>query len=186
MIPVPHSLVATGSFSGHIPPKQSSNKINQWSFYQTFRMSSRPAHTKSPAIDDFLGTVLDPQFVGLSFLPRKTEDSTTVIWVYLYTQCDFVKTFFQRKNNVWNTATIGMFVPNEQNSVKKRFCYSVFTTLKNASLRNPVETPSVCRASWPKEQAKQEIYTKISKLQFCSGWFLSRRNQLGRPRNDKK
>jgi len=76
-------------------------------------MSSRPAHTKSHAIDDFLATALDPQFVGLSFLPRRIEDSITVIWVYLYAQCDFVKTFFQRKNIVWNSATIGVYFPNE-------------------------------------------------------------------------
>jgi len=74
MILDPHSIVATGRFVEFSSPKQSSNNINQWSFYQILRLSSRSAHTKSPAIDDFLATVLDPQFVGLSFLPRRIED----------------------------------------------------------------------------------------------------------------
>jgi len=85
MIPDPHNIVATGSFGGLSSPKQSSNNINQWSFYQIFRMSSRPAHMKSPTFDEFLGTVLDSQFVGQSFLPRRIEGSTTLICVYLYT-----------------------------------------------------------------------------------------------------
>jgi len=79
-------------------------------------MSSR--HEKPP-IDDFLSTILDPQFV--SFLPRRIEDSARV---YLYTQCDFVKTFFQRKSNVCNCANIGLFVPNEQDAVKKVLLFS--------------------------------------------------------------
>jgi len=87
-------------------------------------MSRRPAHTKSPVLDDFLATVLDPQLVGLSFLSRRIEDPATVIWVCLYTNCDFVKTFFQRENNVRNSATIGLFVPNQQKSVKKDFVIS--------------------------------------------------------------
>jgi len=68
-----------------------------------------------------MSTVLlpDPQFV--SFLPRRTEDSATVIWVYLYAQCDFV---FQRESNASNSATIGLFVPNEKNSVKKVLLFS--------------------------------------------------------------
>ena len=45
------------------------------------------------------------------------------------------------------------------------------TQNQNASLRNPVERLSDCRAKSAKEQAKQEIYTKLSSLQFCS--FLS-------------
>jgi len=43
-------------------------------------MSSYPAQTRCPPNDDFLSTVLDPQFVN--FLPRRIEDSAIVIWVY--------------------------------------------------------------------------------------------------------
>ena len=46
------------------------------------------------------------------------------------------------------------------------------TKPKNVPLRNPFETPSDSRVSWTKEQAKQEIYTKIGRLQFCSLGFL--------------
>jgi len=74
---------------------------------------------EKPVIDDFLSTVLGLQFV--SFLPRRIEDSAAVIWVYLYTQCDFVKTFFQRTSNVSNSETIGLFVPNEQKFSEKGF-----------------------------------------------------------------
>ena len=51
------------------------------------------------------------------------------IWVYLYKQSDFVKTFIQTESSVRNSATFGLFLSNEQNSVKKTFCYLVFTTL---------------------------------------------------------
>ena len=97
---------------------------------------------KAP-IDDFLSTVLDPQFV--SFLPRRIEDSATVIWVYLYTQCD-------------------LCLPKEKQCVKFRNDWSICSKrtkfsekgfiiqfsrhwhkTKNASLRNPVERPSDCR-----------------------------------------
>jgi len=48
-----------GNFRGLPPTKQSSNNVNQWSFYQILRMSSCPSHTKNPAIDDFLSAVPD-------------------------------------------------------------------------------------------------------------------------------
>jgi len=62
------------------PKKQNSNNINQWSFYQIFRMLGYPAQTKNPLFDDFLSTDLDTQFI--SFLPRRIEDSATATWVY--------------------------------------------------------------------------------------------------------
>jgi len=77
--------------------KSTSNNINQWSSYQFQNVKPICANEKHPA-DDFLSTVLDPQFV--SFLPRRIEDSATAIWVYLYKQCEFVETFFQRESNV--------------------------------------------------------------------------------------
>jgi len=137
---------------------------------QIFRMSNHPQETKSPPTDDFLSKVLDPQFV--SFLPRRIEDSATVIWVYLYKQCDFVETFFQTESNVRNFATFGLFVSNEQNSLKKKVLlfgfHDINTKPNNASLHNPLERPSDCRVSWTKEQPKQEICRKIGRFQFCS------------------
>jgi len=176
MIPDPHSLHVTGSF-GRIrpPPKQSSNQINKWSFYQIFRISSYPAQTTSPPTDDFLSTVRDQQFV--SFLPRRIEDSATVLWVHLSKQCDFIKTFFQRESNVWNSGMLGFFF-KWTNFSKKRILFFGFhdinTKPKNASLRNLVERPSDCRVRWTKEQPNQEIYRKIGRLQFCSFHKVSR------------
>ena len=128
MIPKPHSLVATGSFGGLSPP----NKVRTIPISGVFiKFSERQAalHTQKLPYWWLSGDGSGPHFVGLSFLPRRREDSETVIWVYLCTQCGFAKTFFPREINVWNSAMIGIFVPNEQISVKKMFCYSLFTTL---------------------------------------------------------
>ena len=80
MIPDPQSPRHGKHWLDYPPPKQSSNYLNQWNFYKIFRMSSYPAQTRCPSNDDFLSTVLDPQFVN--FLPRRIEDSAIVIWVY--------------------------------------------------------------------------------------------------------
>jgi len=86
---------------GLAPPQTKLQQYQSVEFLSNFQNVKPPCtHMKSPSLDDFLAAVLGPQFVGLSFLPRRIEDSATVIWVYLYTQCDFVKTFFQRENNV--------------------------------------------------------------------------------------
>jgi len=90
-------------------------------------MTSYTAQTRSPPTDDVLSMVLDPQFVR--FLPRRIEDSATVIWVYLYKQCDFVETFFQRESNVWNSATFGLFFQMDKIHWKTRSCYLTFTAL---------------------------------------------------------
>jgi len=131
---------------------------------------------KAPRTDDFLSKVLDPQFV--SFLPRRIEDSATVIWVYLCKQCDFVKTFFQTESNVRNSATFGLFVSNEQKSLKNKvllFGFHDINTKPNyASLHNPLERPSFCRVSWTKEQPKQEICREIGRFQLCSFLNVSR------------
>jgi len=91
MISDPHNLVATGSFGG-LSLQTNLQQYQLVEFLSNFQ-NVRPPQ-KAP-IDDFLSTVLDSQFVR--FLPRRIEDSATVIWVHLYTQCDFV---FQRKSNV--------------------------------------------------------------------------------------
>ena len=59
------SPVATGGFGGLSPPNKAPspsqieiwNSINQW-FSSIFRMSSLPAQTRNPPIEDFLATVL--------------------------------------------------------------------------------------------------------------------------------
>jgi len=94
-----------------------------------------------------------------------------VIWVYLYKQRDFVKTFFQRESNVWNFAKFGLFFQMNKIQWKKGFVIrfdDINTKPKSASLRSLVERPSDCRDNWTNLQPKQEICRKISRLQFCS------------------
>ena len=78
----PHSLHASTRRIGGISqlPQAKLQPYKSVKFYQIFGMWIYTAQTRSPPTDDFLSMVLDPQFV--SFLPRRIEDSATVIWVY--------------------------------------------------------------------------------------------------------
>ena len=112
-------------------------------------------------------TVLDPQF--LSFLPRRIEESATVIWFSLNTLYDFVKTF-QRKSNVWNSATIGLFVPNEQQLVKKLllFSFHINTKSKNAACIIQLKDHQIVESGKPKSKQSKKFTRKSVDFNFAA------------------